>query len=95
MNRVLGVTFSEFGRRLAENGSNGTDHGKAAPLFMFGNAVRPGVVGGHPSLTELSRGDLQFHTDFRRVYATVIDNWLGVDAAAVLANRYATLPLLG
>ena len=95
LNRVLGMTFSEFGRRLAENGSNGTDHGKAAPLFMFGSAVRPGVVGGHPSLTELSRGDLQFHTDFRRVYATVIDDWLGVDAAAVLADRYATLPLLG
>ena len=95
LNRVLGVTFSEFGRRLAENGSSGTDHGKAAPLFVFGSAVRPGIIGEHPSLSELDRGDPQFQIDFRRVYATVINDWLGVDATAVLANRYARLPLLG
>ena len=92
--RVLGFTFSEFGRRVKENGSEGTDHGKAAPLFFFGKAIKPGVIGEYPSLTKLSRGDLQFHTDFRQLYATVINQWLDVDSQLILGKKFAQLPLL-
>ncbi len=74
--RVLGMTFSEFGRRVAENGSRGTDHGKAAPMFIFGLPVKPGFVGEHPDLEDLYDGDLKLHTDFRSVYAVVLDDWL-------------------
>src|ERR671933_18876 len=66
--RVLMMTFSEFGRRARENGSKGTDHGSAAPMFLVGGKVKPGVVGDHPSLTKLSEGNLVHATDFRRVY---------------------------
>jgi uncharacterized protein (DUF1501 family) len=58
------LTFSEFGRRVAQNASNGTDHGAAAPLFLFGGALQGGLIGKHPSLTQLHRGDLVHHTDF-------------------------------
>ncbi len=68
------MTFSEFGRRVKENASQGTDHGAAAPLFVIGGKVKSGAIGKHPSLTDLDReGDLKHHTDFRRVYATVLD----------------------
>lgn len=92
--RVLGFTFSEFGRRVAENGSRGTDHGQAAPMFLFGKPIRPGIVGAHPSLEKLANGDLAFHTDFRQVYATVLDRWLRVDSRIVLGAEYAALPIL-
>jgi uncharacterized protein (DUF1501 family) len=82
--RVRLMTFSEFGRRVQENGSRGTDHGAASCLFVAGPSVRGGVVGGHPSLADLDAGDLKFHTDFRRVYATLLDGWLGCDSKAVL-----------
>ena len=93
--RVLGFTFSEFGRRVAENGSRGTDHGQAAPLFVFGKPVKPGLVGPHPSFEKLNDGDLAFHTDFRQVYATVLEKWLAVDAAAILGQKFNFLPLVG
>ena len=64
------MTFSEFGRRVQENGSRGTDHGAASCLFVAGPSVKGGVVGKHPSLADLDDGDLKYHTDFRRVYAT-------------------------
>lgn len=86
--RVLGMTFSEFGRRVAENGSRGTDHGQAAPMFIFGAPARPGIVGVHPSLEKLSDGDLRFHTDFRSVYAAILEDWLGVDAKKVLGKGF-------
>ena len=88
------LTFSEFGRRVAQNASNGTDHGAAAPLFLFGGALRGGLVGEHPSLTKLHRGDLVHHTDFRRVYATLLDQWLKTPSAAVLGRSFGYLPLL-
>src|SRR5438105_8327326 len=78
--RVCVMTFSEFGRRAAENGSKGTDHGSGAPMFLVGGKVKPGVVGEHPSLTKLADGNLVHSTDFRRVYAAVLDRWLGVDS---------------
>ena len=92
--RVLTMTYSEFGRRVDENRSLGTDHGAAAPLFVMGGKVEAGVHGKHPSLTDLGDGDLKFHTDFRQVYATVLERWLGVPSEAVLAERYTPVPFL-
>jgi uncharacterized protein (DUF1501 family) len=87
-NRILLMTFSEFGRRARENGSKGTDHGSAAPMLLVGGRVRPGLVGAHPSLTDLPQGNLQHHTDFRQVYAAVLDGWLGVPSRQVLGQDY-------
>ncbi len=86
--RVLLMTFSEFGRRAKENGSRGTDHGSAAPMLLVGGKVKAGVVGKHPSLAELDMGNLKFHTDFRQVYAAVLDQWLGVASKDVLGGKY-------
>jgi uncharacterized protein (DUF1501 family) len=86
--RVRLMTFSEFGRRVYENGSQGTDHGAASCLFMAGPSVKGGVVGKHPSLKDLDVGDLKYHTDFRRVYATLLDGWLGCDSKTVLGAKW-------
>jgi uncharacterized protein (DUF1501 family) len=86
--RVRLMTFSEFGRRVQENGSRGTDHGAASCLFVAGPSVNGGVIGKHPSLADLDDGDLKFHTDFRRVYATLLDGWLGCDSRAVLGEKW-------
>ena len=86
--RVLVMAFSEFGRRVRENASNGTDHGAAGPMFFAGSSVKPGRVGEHPSLTDLDDGDLKFHTDFRQVYATVFEKWLGTASEAILGQKY-------
>ncbi|MEM6315256.1 MAG: DUF1501 domain-containing protein, partial [Planctomycetota bacterium] len=91
--RVLMMTFSEFGRRVAQNGSNGTDHGAAAPMFFFGPNVKPGVVGNHPSLTDLDNGDLKFGVDFRHAYSTVLGQWLETDPRPIIGN-YRPLPVL-
>ena len=87
--RVLIMTFSEFGRRAKENGSRGTDHGSAAPMFLVGGKVKPGPVGDHPSLTKLELGNLKHHTDFRQVYAAILDKWLGVPSKDVLGAEFA------
>jgi uncharacterized protein (DUF1501 family) len=92
--RVLAMTFSEFGRRVQENGSKGTDHGAASCVFVAGPGVKAGPVGKHPSLADLDAGDLRSHTDFRQVYATLLDRWLGCDSQAVLGGKFAHLPLL-
>jgi uncharacterized protein (DUF1501 family) len=86
--RVRLMTFSEFGRRTQENNSRGTDHGAASCLFVAGPSVKGGVVGKHPSLADLDAGDLKFHTDFRRIYATQLDGWLGCDSKAVLGEKW-------
>lgn len=85
--RVLTMAFSEFGRRLEENASAGTDHGAAAPMFLAGG-VRAGLVGEHPSLADLDEGDVKHHTDFRRVYAAVLEKWLSVESAPVLGGAF-------
>jgi uncharacterized protein (DUF1501 family) len=92
--RVLVMTFSEFGRRVQENGSRGTDHGAGSCLFVAGPGVKGGPVGKHPSLSDLDAGDLKYHTDFRQVYATLLDKWLSVDSKAVLGGEFAHLDML-
>jgi uncharacterized protein (DUF1501 family) len=91
---VMVMTFSEFGRRVGENASNGTDHGTAEPLFMIGGGVQGGLHGAYPSLADLDRGDLKFTTDFRSVYSSVLQGWMGVSADQILGASYPTLPLV-
>jgi uncharacterized protein (DUF1501 family) len=91
---VLTMSYSEFGRRVAENASGGTDHGTAAPQFLFG-PVKGGVYGGPPDLENLQDGDLRHEVDFRQLYATVLGGWLGVRPESVLRGSFAPLPLLG
>ena len=79
--RIVVLAFSEFGRRVEENGSAGTDHGAAAPVFLAGSPVRGGLTGQHPSLTDLDQGDLKMAIDFRQVYATLLAQWLERRAA--------------
>jgi len=86
--RVRLLTFSEFGRRVKENDSRGTDHGAASCLFVAGPSMKGGVVGKHPSLANLDADDLKFHTDFRRVYATLLDDWLSCDSKSVLGAKW-------
>ncbi len=92
--RVLLITFSEFGRRLVENANGGTDHGAAAPMFIVGGAVKPGLFGKYPSLSDLDYDDLKFNTDFRSVYGTVLDKWLRAPSQVVLGRKFPALPII-
>jgi len=88
---VVVMTWSEFGRRVEENGSLGTDHGTAAPMFVLGNAVNKGIFGEPPSLSSLDEnGNLKYSTDFRSVYATVLDRWLGASSKDVLGGSFSS-----
>jgi uncharacterized protein (DUF1501 family) len=91
--RVMLMTFSEFGRRVAENGSFGTDHGAAAPVFIAGQCVRPGLVGEAPNLSDLRAGDVKASIDFRRVYATLLRDWLQISPSDALSS-FQSLPLI-
>ena len=89
---VAVMIFTEFGRRVEENGSLGTDHGTATPMFIVGKSVKGGFYGKPSSLTDLDDGNLKMTTDFRRVYATMIDEWLGCSQApAILKGRFEPL----
>jgi uncharacterized protein (DUF1501 family) len=98
LNDTLVLQFSEFGRRISENGSAGTDHGAAAIMMAMGGAVRGGIYGTAPSLNpdfsnptlENSGGDVRYETDFRSVYARVLDNWLGASSTAILGGDFRT-----
>jgi uncharacterized protein (DUF1501 family) len=92
--RVLVLTLSEFGRRVDENASQGTDHGAASCLFLCGSKVRGGLAGTYPSLEKLGEGDLIHTVDFRAVYATILEKWLGCEAAKLLGGQFAPLDLL-
>jgi uncharacterized protein (DUF1501 family) len=92
---VLIVGFSEFGRRVRENGSGGTDHGAAGPMFAIGTSLRSGLYGVPPSLTNLDDGDLRHTVDFRSVYATVLESWFGAPSQAILGGTYERLGFLG
>src|SRR5262249_2589576 len=91
--RVTVLCFSEFGRRVQENGSAGTDHGTAGPVVLAGGSVKAGLVGTTPSLTDLEDGDLKVGLDFRRVYASVLEDWLGLPSETALAGNSERLPL--
>lgn len=94
---VLVMVFSEFGRRVKENASSGTDHGTASSLFLIGEGLKkPGIFNALPSLNDLdANGDLEFSVDFRRIYATVLDRWLGSGTEAVLFGQFEPLMVLG
>ena len=90
------VLFTEFGRRVAENASGGTDHGTATPMFVLGAKVKGGLYGSYPSLTDLDHGDLKMTTDFRSVYATMIKEWMGYgETKQILRGEFATLGVFG
>lgn len=90
--RVVVMTFSEFGRRINENDSTGTDHGTAGPVFLAGAPVKGGLLGDPSNLSEVG-GDLKVQCDFRSIYATILNQWLNVEAKSVLAEDYSTLPI--
>ena len=95
LDNVLILTFSEFGRRVAQNASQGTDHGTANNLFLIGSQLqKPGFFNELPSLSDLQDGDLKFNLDFRRVYATLLDQWLDIPHQKILQQSYEELPLL-
>jgi uncharacterized protein (DUF1501 family) len=94
--RVMVMTFSEFGRRVAENANGGTDHGAAAPMFVIGDKVRAGLHGRYPSLApqDLFEGDLKYNVDFRSVYAGVLEEWLKTKSQPILGAKFEPLPLV-
>ena len=96
LQRVLVMTFSEFGRRVAENASGGTDHGAAAPLFIIGDKVKAGLLGRYPSLApqDLFEGDIKYNVDFRSVYAGVLENWLKTKSAPILGRQFEPLQIV-
>jgi uncharacterized protein (DUF1501 family) len=92
--RVAGLCFSEFGRRVKENASLGTDHGTAAPLFMFGKPITGGIHGNQPSLTDLENGDLKHVFDYRQIYASLLEQWLVGDSTQILGGSFDTVPII-
>jgi uncharacterized protein (DUF1501 family) len=97
--RVLVLAFSEFGRRVKENDSQGTDHGTAGPVFLAGTPVRGGLVGGAPNLTDLdggdlNSGDLKMQLDFRQVYAAILEDWLAIESKGILGGSFAKAGVL-
>lgn len=91
-NNTAIVTFTEFGRRLKENGNKGTDHGAAQPVFMVGGQISGNLYSSYPSLTNLdSSGNIQYNVDFRQVYASILDKWLDIDPSTVLGSEYDEL----
>jgi uncharacterized protein (DUF1501 family) len=94
LDRVVLMTFSEFGRTVAENGRRGTDHGSAQPLFVAGAKVKGGLIGKHPPLDHLEGNGQRAHTDFRRVYATLLDRWLKIDSRPILGERHRSIDFL-
>jgi uncharacterized protein (DUF1501 family) len=95
--RVVGMTFSEFGRRAISNGSAGTDHGWASPLFIFGNAVKTQMIGKNPDLKDLDNNNIKLQNDFRKVYSSILTDWMGASEASVktilLDKSYDILPI--
>jgi len=92
--RVLVMTFSEFGRRVDENASQGTDHGAASCLFLSGAKVKGGLAGLYPSLEKLGEGDLVHTVDFRSVYAALLEKWLGCPSEKLLGAKFAPLDVV-
>ena len=94
-NDVLIMTFSEFGRRVSQNASEGTDHGTANNMFLLGGGLKEkGVLNAMPDLTDLDQGDLKYKIDFKNVYATVLDKWLGADDQKILGKKFDKLQFI-
>ena len=91
--RVVVMAFSEFGRRVSENGSAGTDHGTAGPVFIAGSKLKQGLIGNAPNLSDLDGDDLKVGIDFRRVYAALLNDWLGIPSEPVLGGEFEPLSL--
>lgn len=89
--RVLTMTFSEFGRRIEENASRGTDHGEGSPLFLIGGGVKGGIYGAYPDLSNGGLGNVPFAVDFRSVYATVLERWLGRPSQRILQGTFSPI----
>lgn len=96
MSRVMLMTFSEFGRRVSENASSGTDHGAAAPMFVVGEKIKTGLLGKYPSLApgDLFQGDLKYTVDFRSVYSAVLENWLRTKSEPILGKKFEPLQIV-
>ena len=92
--RVLVMAFSEFGRRVTQNASGGTDHGAAGPMFLFGPEMKTSVIGQHPSLANLDQGDLKYAVDFRNVYASILQNWMDTPSRPILGEQFKVFPFL-
>ncbi len=92
---TLIMTFSEFGRRVEQNASNGTDHGTANNMFVFGGKLKKqGIFNAAPNLSDLDTGDLKYQLDFRQVYGTILDKWLDVNNADILNKKFNTLDFI-
>ncbi|HLO98888.1 MAG TPA: DUF1501 domain-containing protein [Fimbriimonas sp.] len=92
--KVIVLVFSEFGRRVSENASQGTDHGAAAPMFLIGKRVKGGLHGSNPNLSDLQDGDIKFQIDFRQVYSATLDDWMGGDSQIVMAQKFSPLGII-
>ena len=88
------MTFSEFGRRVKENANGGTDHGTAAPMFICGGGVKPGIYGKQPALDRLDQGDLVYNVDFRSVYSTLLFGWMKAPAAQIIGRDFPKLSFI-
>lgn len=93
--RVMVMTFSEFGRRVSENASRGTDHGTAGPVFLTGAGIKPGLHSTYPSLTDLDDGDLKHTLDFRCLYGEILEKWFEADPTKVLGRKFPTPGVVG
>jgi hypothetical protein len=87
--KVLSMTFTEFGRRVYSNASYGTDHGTAFPVFLFAKGLKPGVQGKNPDLSDLNGGNLKFSTDYRQVFTSVVQDWFGATNEALAATKFS------
>ena len=95
MNDVMVMTFCEFGRRVKQNASGGTDHGTANNVFLIGGGVKnSSVFNQAPNLTDLDDGDLKYSVDFRNLYATLLNKWLGADDVAILGRKFEMMPFV-
>ncbi len=97
--KVIGMTFSEFGRRVVSNASQGTDHGAAAPMFIFGNEVAPGVLGNNPEIPSdaTSKFNLPWQYDFRQIYSSILEQWFGLNSSttnSIMLNDFTTVPII-
>jgi uncharacterized protein (DUF1501 family) len=98
--KVMGITFTEFGRRAYSNASYGTDHGTSTPVFLFGTGLNPGIYGQNPDLTDLNNGNLKYEIDYRQIYTSIVQDWFGADRETLIQTGFNEwvdnkLPLIG